>query len=149
MAHPHPDFSGLWRLDADASRFHGPAPAALLMMIDHHEPMVTQHIIATDSAGKEQRRVFACRTGEETISAIGETSLRCCAYWEADGSELVIQSTMTRQDRDLVFTDRWSLSADGDRLTMEHRDGALAGQCVILTRDDSAAGAFEPPSTPA
>lgn len=141
------DFSGFWRLDAEASRFHGPAPASLLMKIEHHEPDLTQHILATDQTGKEQRRVFACRTGEETISAIGETTLRCHAYWQEQ--ELIIETTMSRQGRDLQFKDCWSLSADGTTLTMAHRDDTLAGQNVILLRDEGSASAFDTLATPA
>ena len=139
------DFTGVWRLDAEASRFHGPAPASLLMKIEHREPDLTQHIAATDAAGKEQRRVFVCRIGEETISTIGETTLQSRAHWQGcNGTgELVIEITMSRQGRDLHFKDHWSLSADGARLTMAHRDDALAGQTVILIRDDSAASAFD------
>lgn len=143
MAQPHPDFTGIWRLDPAASTFHGPAPAALLMKIEHHEPDLTQHILATDQKGIEQRRVFACRTGEDTISSIGETTLRCRTYWQE--TELVIETVMSREGNDLRFKDCWSLSADGTALTMAHRDDALAGQTVILLRDDAAAAAFDAP----
>lgn len=141
------NFSGYWRLDAGASTFHGPTPAALLMKIEHDEPAVTQHIIATDLAGREQRRIFACRAGEETIASIGETTLRCHAYWQA--AELIIETIMSRQGNDLRFKDCWSLSPDGATLTMAHRDDALAGQTVILIRDDSAAAAFNTTPTSA
>ncbi len=127
------NFTGVWRLDSQASRFHGPAPASLLMKIEHTEPDLTQHVTATGPDGAEQQRVFTCRTGEETISAIGETTLRSRAYWQ--DAELVIETTMTRQGKDLVFRDHWSLSADGATLTMAHHDDALAGQSVILLRD--------------
>jgi hypothetical protein len=145
------NFTGVWRLDADASTFHGPAPAGLLMKIEHAGPDLTQHIIATNAAGAEQRRVFACRIGEETISAVGETTLTVHAYWQ-DGDEtgeLIIETMMSRQERDLHFKDCWSLSEDGACLVMAHRDDALEGQTVILTRDDSAAARFEDIPTPA
>jgi hypothetical protein len=141
------NFSGYWRLDSGASTFHGPVPSALLMMIEHDEPALTQHIIATDPTGREQRRVFACRAGEETIASIGETTLRCHAYWQ--DAELIIETTMSRQGNDLRFKDCWSLSSDGATLTMAHRDDALAGQTVILIRDDGLASAFNTGSTPA
>ena len=152
MAAPHPDFSGFWRLDSEASRFHGPAPAALVMKIEHREPDLIQHIVATDAAGTERRSVFTCRTGEETISSIGETILRCRAHWrDADDetAELVIDTLMSRQGNLLRFEDHWSLEADGTRLVMAHRDDALAGQTVTLTRDDSAAAGFDDIPTPA
>jgi len=141
------NFTGIWRLDADSSRFHGPAPSSLLMKIEHTEPDLTQHILATDPAGNPRRSVFAFRTGEKTISSIGETTLLCHAYWQDD--ELIIETTMTRQGNDLRFKDCWSLSADGAALTMAHRDDALAGQTVILLRDDTSAAAFDIPATPA
>jgi hypothetical protein len=145
-----PDFSGIWRLDAAASRFSGPAPATLLMKIEHREADLHQQIIATDPAGAEQRRLFSCLIGRETISTIGETTLRSIAYWQVeDPAELVIETLMSRQDRVLEFRDCWSLSADGSQLTMAHRDDALAGQIVILIRDETAAAAFDGNPTPA
>jgi hypothetical protein len=147
-----PDFSGLWRLDAEASQFHGPAPTALVMKIEHRDPDLVQHIVATDATGTEQRRVFSCRAGEETISTIGETSLRCRAHWQdaaGEAAELVIDTMMSRHGNLLRFEDHWTLSADGTQLVMTHRDDALAGQRVILIRDDTAATAFEDAPTPA
>ena len=141
-----PDFTGIWRLDPAASTFSGPAPTALLMKIEHRESELHQQIIATDPAGAEQRRLFTCLIGKETISTIGETTLRSRGYWQVeDPGELVIETLMSRQDRVLEFRDCWSLSADGSQLTMAHRDDALAGQTVILIRDETAssAAAFE------
>ena len=126
------DFSGVWQLDREGSAFAGPVPASLIMRIDHRGPDLTQQIAATDANGAQQRRIFTCRIGEETISAIGETSLYSRAHW-LDG-ELLIETRMSRQGRDLLFRDFWSLSADGARLVMAHRDDALAGQIVTLTR---------------
>lgn len=128
----HPDFTGIWQLDPENSTFSGPSPASLVMRIDHEGPTLTQQILATDDKGGEQRRIFTCRIGEETISAIGETSLHSHAYWQGD--ELLIETKMTRQGRDLLFKDFWSLSVDGTELTMAHRDDSLAGQTVRLTR---------------
>ena len=127
-----PDFTGVWQLDREGSRFTGPSPASLVMKIDHRGPDLTQQILATDEKGAEQRRIFTCRIGEETISAISETTLHSHAFWQ--GTELLIETRMTRQGRDLLFRDFWSLSEDGACLTMAHRDDALAGQTVRLTR---------------
>ncbi len=35
---------------------------------------------------------------------------------------------------EMYLCDRWSLSADGDILFMEHREDALAGQLTVLNR---------------
>ena len=151
MERERPDFSGFWRLDSEASTFHGPAPTGLIMKIEHREPDLVQHIVATDAAGNERRTIFSCRTGEETISTIGETILRCRALWRdaPDDAELVIDTLMSRQGNLLRFEDHWSLSDDGTRLIMAHKDDALAGQTVVLARDDSAAGTFDDAGTPA
>ncbi len=139
------DFSGVWQLDPAASTFSGPAPASLLMKIDHRGADLEQQILATDAAGTERRQIFTCRIGEETISSIGETTLHIKAHW--DGGELVIETVMSRQGRDLQFRDHWSLSEDGATLTMAHRDDALTGQIVLLTRtEDRAFPAF--PTSP-
>ena len=142
-----PDFTGFWRLDSEASTFHGPAPATLIMKIEHRDPALTQTIAATDAAGAERRTLFTCRIGEETISTIGETILRSRAHWK--DAELVIDTLMSRQGNLLRFEDYWSLSADGNQLVMAHRDDALAGQTVILHRDDTAASAFDDTPPPA
>jgi hypothetical protein len=54
---------------------------------------------------------------------------RTHARW--DGTELVIESWLETPDRRLHLKDHWSLSADGQTLTMAHRDDDLAGQIVV------------------
>jgi hypothetical protein len=54
---------------------------------------------------------------------------RTHARW--DGTELVIESWLETPDRRLHLKDHWSLSADGETLTIAHRDDDLAGQIVV------------------
>jgi hypothetical protein len=140
------DFSGIWRLDPAASAFHGPAPRHLSMKIEQRGTDLIQHVVAIDQAGTEQRRVFSCIIGEETISAIGETTLTCRARWQE--GDLVIETVMSRQGRDLLFKDHWSLSPDGTVLSMIHRDDALAGQTIRLVRDEDASAFDAFPTSP-
>ena len=76
--------------------------------------------------GRSPWLVFSYDTaGGETTNSIGGSTVRTCA--RRDGAELVIESWLET----LHFKDRWSLSEDGDALTMEHRDDILAGQIVV------------------
>ncbi len=54
-----------------------------------------------------------------------------------DGSEedeLIIELWMQHGERELYLCDCRSLSPDGQMLTMEHRNDALAGQVAVLHR---------------
>jgi len=50
----------------------------------------------------------------------------------------VIESRMTTPDRESHFKDHWSLSNDGQTLTMAHRDDDLAGQVSVLEKSSQA-----------
>ena len=54
------------------------------------------------------------------------------ASWKR--KELAIKLRMPSPTADITLHDYWSLSPDGNTLTMEHRDGALAGQITILEK---------------
>jgi hypothetical protein len=47
---------------------------------------------------------------------------------------LVIESAMKVADREVRLRDHWSLSADGQTLTMAHPDDDLAGQTSVLEK---------------
>jgi hypothetical protein len=83
--------------------------------------------------GSEDRVVFRCRTtGDEITNSIHGAVLRSRSRWQ--GTELVIESWMNLGGRENYFRDHWSLSADGQVLTMEHRNDDLAGQITVLER---------------
>jgi hypothetical protein len=60
--------------------------------------------------------------------------LRGTARWIGD--ELLIELFTHAADREMHLCDYWSVSPDGETLTMEHRDDDLAGQITILHRAD-------------
>ena len=47
---------------------------------------------------------------------------------------LLIESWISVGGRNCYFRDHWSLSPDGQILTMEHRDDDLAGQMTVLEK---------------
>ena len=127
------DFSGSWRADVERSRFLGPAPRAIAMEITHCEADLRQEMIVTRPGGAQDRIVFQCRTdGQQDGCLLNGMPIRCRARW--DGEELIIESWLRSCPREMYFQDRWSLSPDGKRLAMEHRDDDLAGQITVFER---------------
>lgn len=120
----------MWQADLGRSVLRGPLPKQIVNKIEHREPHLDQEILVTRASGEEQRLVFSYKTtGEETTNAVGGTTARSRARWE--GAELVIESWVEAGGRELHFKDYWSLSGDGQTLTMAHRDDDLAGQIVV------------------
>lgn len=131
-AKSRPDFSGLWELNFEKSILRGPAPERILMIIVHREPRLVQQIIVTIASGKEQRMTFTLETGAETTNPMGGGMARNHSRWQ--GKELVIESRVNVAGREAYFKDHWSLSDDGQTLTMAHRDDDLAGQIAVLEK---------------
>ena|ERR1700685_1327151 len=127
-----PNFTGIWKMNCERSTLRGAVPKQILMKIEHREPALIQQILFTDANGIEHRQIFTCQIGAETPNLIGGATLRSCARWQ--GAELVIESRMTTPDRASHFKDHWSLSNDGQTLTMAHRDDDLAGQVSVLEK---------------
>lgn len=131
-----PDFTGTWKLSLDNSRLRGPTLKQLLMKIEHREPVLIQEVWFTDGSGSERRQTFTVEIGAETFNPISGLTARTHARWE--GTELVIESRMKTPEREFHFKDNWSLSGDGQTLTMAHRDDDLAGQISVLDRASEA-----------
>ena len=126
------DFTGVWELNLGRSVLLGSEPKRLVMQIEHREPRLVQRIRLTHADGVEKRMTFVYETGAETTNSLGGAPARTAACWE--GQELVIESTVTTPCREVRFKDHWSLSEDGQTLTMAHRDDDLAGQISVLER---------------
>jgi hypothetical protein len=133
-AQTRPDFSGVWQLSLQKSTLRGPAPKEILTRLQHRGPMLTQTMLIVAADGGEQQLTFIYdTTGSESTNvamAGGEGTSR--AHW--NGSELVIDSVLRTPNRTFHFSDHWSLSPDGQTLTMAHRDDDLAGQIAISER---------------
>jgi hypothetical protein len=127
-----PDFSGVWELNLLKSTLLGPAPERILMIIEHREPKLIQQILVTLAGGSEQQLTFTLEIGAETANPMGGGMAQSHAWWQ--GKELVIESRVTVAGREAYFKDRWSLSKDGQTLTMAHRDDDLAGQIAVLEK---------------
>lgn len=128
-----PDFSGVWQADLTRSILRGAVPKEMLAKIEHREDTIVQTMLVTTSTGDAQRMVFTfSMTGAETTITMAGGTGRTRAHWE--GSELVIESALQIAGRELHFRDCWSLSSDGNHLTMAHRDDDLAGQVSVFEK---------------
>jgi hypothetical protein len=127
------NFAGSWKADLSRSKFLAAPPTALTAQIEHSDPELQLDMLVTKADGSEDRVVLECRTdGEEGKSLLNGRAIRGNAGWR--GEELMIESWVQFGTGEMHFCDSWSLSPDGQRLTMEHRDGDLKGQIVVLER---------------
>lgn len=129
------DFSGTWSADLSQSRLRGQVPAALTARIEHSGETLKQELTVVMPDGSERRSVLNSHIGghQENASVDGRP-VRGGARWE--GNELVIELWIAAGNREMYLCDYWSLSADTQVLTMEHRDDDLAGQRTILRRSN-------------
>jgi hypothetical protein len=103
--------TGLWEVDLERSRLMGPPPRRILMKIAPVGDELKHAVLVTRADGVEQRVVAAYRPRH-------------------DGERVVIETTYGGRE----FRDYWSLSDDGQTLTMAHLDDDLAGQTTLLRR---------------
>jgi hypothetical protein len=131
--HMSVNFTGVWHANLSKSRFLGPLPIAITIKVEHSDPELQEKILVTKFDGNEERVVFKCWTnGKEGKSLLNGRAVRGNARWE--GEELAIESWMQFGTREMHFCDCWSLSPDGQILSMEHRKDDLVGQLTVLDR---------------
>jgi hypothetical protein len=134
-----PNFSGTWKANIEKSKLLGPAPRAMVIRIEHADTELVEEIVTTKVDGSEDRIVFRClTTGDEVTNSVHGTQLRSRSHWTQE--VLVIESWISMGGRNCYFRDHWSLSPDGQILTMEHHDDDLAGQMTVLEKIRQGAG---------
>ena len=133
-------------MSAAFASFKNEAPHATLLVLDattgqnaHNQVEVFKELtnitglVVTKLDGSRDRIVFTCSTnGEPGKSLLNGREIHGSAKWA--GEELVIESRMQSGPREMRFCDYWSLSPDGQTLSMEHRNDDLAGQKIVLKR---------------
>jgi len=138
------NFSGVWKGNLEKSKLLGAAPKAVLAKINHADPELVVETVITKMDDSEDRVLFRGLTnGEEVANPVHGIPVRSRSNWV--GTDLLIESWMNLGGREEHFRDFWSLSGDGQTLTMEHfRDfWSLSGDGQTLTmehRDDDLAG---------
>jgi len=88
-------------------------------------------IISADN--KSAQMTFDVRTtNEANANRVLGTEWISRSRWV--GRELLIESDVDHAGRTMHFRDYWSMSDDGQRLIMEHREDDLDGQITVLDR---------------
>lgn len=126
------NFTGDWTAELDESRILGATPKAIAVKIEQSGDELRQELIVTRPDRSEERVVFTCRINGESETSLNGRSVRIRTKWQEQ--ELIIESWMQSGEHETYFCDCWSLSSDGQTLSMEHRNDALAGQLTILKR---------------
>ncbi len=127
------NFTGRWKADIANCRFvSGAAPRNIVVDIDHSGSDLRADIIALHESGNEERVTFTCSDAANRHSTLNGKPIRGRSHWA--GEELVIETWMTHGEREFYFRDCWSLSGNGRRLQMEHRDDSLTGQFSVLDK---------------
>ena len=114
-----PNFSGEWKMNPAASNFAPlPAPDKLVRKISHHDV----HLKITTTQVGQQKEIVTdlsyTTDGKECRNVIRGQQFTGTARWEGD--TLVINSKREVQGMDISQTESWTLSQDGQTLTISN-----------------------------
>lgn len=128
-----PNFSGTWKANLAKSKILGPAAKEFLVKITQSGNLLSMDTAITRMDGTVEHMPFSVlTTGAECTNLIRGILMQSRAIWS--GEELVIESTVNANGREVRLKDHWALTADGKSMTMEHRDDDLAGQFTHLEK---------------
>jgi len=127
------NLTGTWKANFQKSKIIGPGPKEMRVKVTHAESKLDVEMFITTQDGEQHRVPFRASTsGEEAVNSVLGQRWRSRLRWI--GQELLIESWVKLENRELHFRDFWFVSADGHTLKMEHRGDDLAGQLTILER---------------
>lgn len=115
-----PNFSGRWQVDRSRSEVTYPDKLrgmSIIQLIEHKEPIVTITRITRGSSGEERLDIHLITDGSKRINKVEDHELSFRTRWE--GSRLVITIRPITSGTPAVIMEVWSLSKDGDWLTVE------------------------------
>jgi len=140
LAQSAPSISGVWRANLEESKFAQMKPSEYLMIVQQQGNTVRESIGDTNMMGT-YRSAFTFNTaGQESRNSWRGLPMRSKAEW-TEGA-LIIDSRVAGQNP-LTFHDKYSLSADGNTLTIATditREGKESHQTIVLTRQPNEAG---------
>jgi hypothetical protein len=110
-AQTKPDFSGVWKMNREKSKFAGGGPDAIMIKIDHKEPTFTEEWSMSTPEGARSFQAKYSTDGKETEQEVMGQTAKTSAKWEGDA--LVIEF----KTADSSFKRKITLSADGKTMT--------------------------------
>lgn len=129
VAADKPNFSGNWKMNVTKSNFGVlPAPNSITRQITHAEPALTIVEEQDSPAGAQKTTRVYTTDGKETTFQASGTDVKTAAAWEGD--VLVVISNV--EAAGLRFTDRMTLSTDGNELTSAVHISSPQGDVDLL-----------------
>ena len=125
----HRDFSGRWRALIDESLFVSRTPERLTAAVTQTADRLSVEMQVSFEGSDVSRMKF-----EAPIVGSDETRAGSVAFARWMGEDLIVETRFESGGQEITLRDRWWLSDDGARLTMAHKDDALAGQTVVFER---------------
>lgn len=112
-----PNLTGTWVMRADQSNFGVvQAPKNRTDVIDHQEPKLSiKRTVVTPEDQQNVTEMVCAIYGKPCTNSAGPMVLTSVLRW--DGSTLVMATTAPTPQGEVTFTDRFTLSADGNTLT--------------------------------
>ena len=130
----HPDFSGIWVLDASKTVSDGQLgvpTSATYTIRAHGDSIISDRVAEVPEAGTMKSHLVwgtDGKTWKNTVSVNGtDTEVSSVLTWQGD--MLVIKTTLTVQEMAVDQLDQWTMTSDGKTLSM-HRSISAMGQEV-------------------
>jgi hypothetical protein len=137
-----PNFSGVWQANLEKSKFAGPPPKSYMVLIDQQGSKVTETIGSAGQRG-EQRSTFTYDTSgaHPSLNSLMGTPMQSTVTIE--GNTLKLDSKLAIPDHPGTGMESWTLSADGNTLTIasSYKMGEHGmEQTLVLDKQPESAG---------
>jgi len=139
-----PNFSGTWTLNVSKSDFGLlPGPTSRIDVIVHNDPAFKDTVKQDGPQGAQTLTLSYTTDGKEATNEQGPMTVKSTLSW--DGDNLVVDSKTNVQGNDVSIKQVWSLSADGNTLTINaHLVAAALGETDQKMVFDKGSGAAAP-----
>jgi hypothetical protein len=135
-----PSISGVWKANLDASNFGRMKPTGYLMIVQQQGNTIRETIGDTNMMGTYRSSFTFSTSAPDNRNSWRGMPMHSKAQW-TDGA-LIVDSRVAGP-RGQAMHDKYSLSADGNTLTIERtttREGKDTTQTIVLTRQANEAG---------
>jgi hypothetical protein len=112
------NLSGVWERNRAASSPEKQPVDGMTLKIDQQGATIDVVLRVVQKGNLEQANIRYI-AGQETRGEMHGAPMVCRAEW--DGTALVVHSTAKIMGKELQLTDRYTISADGNKLTMQER----------------------------
>jgi hypothetical protein len=140
FAQAPPSITGVWKANLDSSTFGQMKPTEYLMIVQQQGSTVRETIGDTNMMGTYRSSFTFTTAGQESKNSFRGLPMHSKAQW-TEGA-LIVDSHVAGPHA-LTFHDKYSLSADGNTLTIQRditREGKESHQTIVLTRQPNEAG---------